>query len=264
MNIKSKILIGIISTQLLMTAVCGAEALGDITSGNEDVTPYVQDSFEAATSGTEVVFKYNPREIYRVYCQDGFLTDIKFQAGEKITYIGGGDTTRWVIDKSSSGAANSQEEHLYIKPVKRGLSTNIVVTTSRRTYQLNVISGSQYNPMVSWIFPDEEHNMLLRNLEERQEENFMVVNAMKLHFDYKISNKSYSWSPQQVFDDGQKTYLQMKPEIKTGDAPAFFVKNKRGESVLVNYRVVRGYYVIDRLFDKAELVVGTEKVSIKR
>ena len=57
MNIKSKILIGIISTQLLMTAVCGAEALGDITAGNEDVTPYVQDSFEAATSGTEVVLK---------------------------------------------------------------------------------------------------------------------------------------------------------------------------------------------------------------
>lgn len=141
-------------------------------------------------------------------CQDGFLTDIKFQAGEKITYIGGGDTTRWVIADANqkSGERQTQRKEAFIVNQTWMIKPSILLQLSDCTSDkcLNVISGSQYNPMVSWIFPDEEHNMLLRNLEERQEENFMVVNAMKLHFDYKISNKSYSWSPQQVFDDGQK------------------------------------------------------------
>lgn len=244
--------------------IAHAEDLGQIVSGADDASQYVQDAFTAASDGTEVRFKYDPREVYTIYCQDGFITDIRFAPGEKVTYVGAGDTTRWIVDRSASGVAPERVEHVYIKPVKRGLSTNIILNTSRRTYQLHAISGSYYNPMVSWLIPDENRrNLLQRNLEARREDNFMAVNAEQLHFDYKISTLRYSWSPVAVFDDGRKTYLRTSERFATGDAPALFIV-ERGKTVLVNYRLTRGYYVLDRLFKQAKLVVGKDEVTITR
>lgn len=241
-----------------------AEDLGQIVAGEEDTEQYVQDAFSAASDGTEVRFKFDPREVYTIYCQDGFVTDIRLSPGEKVTYVGAGDTTRWIVDRSASGVAPERIEHIYIKPVKRGLSTNVIINTSRRTYQLHAISGSYYNPMVSWLVPGEDRRSLfLKNLEERKEDNFLAVNAEQLYFDYKISTDRYTWSPVAVFDDGRKTYLRTSERFKTGDAPALFLV-ERGQTVLVNYRLTRGYYVVDRLFQKAKLVAGKNEVIITR
>ena len=56
----------------------------------------------------------------------------------------------------------------------------------------------------------------------------------------------------------------MKPSVFNVDMPAFFVLDKKNKIVLVNYRVVKGIYVVDRLFERGQLVVGTEKVIVKR
>ena len=179
-----------------------------------------------------------------------------------MTYVGAGDTTRWVIDRSSAGSGALKTEHVYVKPVKRGLSTNIIINTNMRTYQIHAISGQRYNPMVSWVV-ETSREQLNRQIRERDIENMMTVNAMNLHFGYRISEKSHSWSPEMAFDDGQKTYLKMKPEIKSSVAPVFMIE-EHGKTILVNYRVVGGYYVIDRIFKTGKLLVGTTKVMIKR
>lgn len=244
--------------------VCSADALeslGNPVAGEDGTADYIQNSFDAATSGVEVIFKYEAHETYKIYCQDGFVTDIKFAPGEKITYVGAGDTTRWVIDRSSDGTGSTRIEHVYVKPIKRGLSTNIIINTNQRTYQINAISGSQYNPMVSWV-TERSREQLEREIRARDVENIMTVNAVNMHFDYKISD-NLPWSPDEVFDDGQKTYLKMKPEIKTSTAPIFLIKEK-GKSIITNYRIIGGYYVVDRIFDKGVLMVGTTEVEIRR
>ena len=238
------------------------ESLGTPVAGEDGTSDYIQNPYDAASFGLEVEFKYEPHETYQVYCQDGFITDIKFQPGEKVTYVGAGDTTRWVIDRSSAGSGALKTEHVYVKPVKRGLSTNIIINTNMRTYQIHAISGQRYNPMVSWVV-ETSREQLNRQIRERDIENMMTVNAMNLHFGYRISEKSHSWSPEMAFDDGQKTYLKMKPEIKSSVAPVFMIE-EHGKTILVNYRVVGGYYVIDRIFKTGKLLVGTTKVMIKR
>ena len=40
--------------------------------------------------------------------------------------------------------------------------------------------------------------------------------------------------------------------------------NEKNDVVLTNYRVIKGTYIVDRIFDKAQLVVGKEQVTIKR
>ena len=46
--------------------------------------------------------------------------------------------------------------------------------------------------------------------------------------------------------------------------PPLFLVNAKGEAELVNYRLRGRYYVVDRLFDVAELRLGTEKQQIVR
>lgn len=247
----------------LSASASSYESLGTpVTGDSEQAEEYEQNPFQAASSGVEVQFKYAPHETYQIYCQDGFVTDLKFKPGEQVTYVGAGDTTRWVIDRSAAGAGALRQEHVYIKPVKRGLSTNIVINTNQRTYQIHAISGSRYNPMVSWLV-ETDKELLWRQVREREIENMMTVNAKELHIHYKVSPGSRRWAPDSVFDDGQKTFLKMKPEIRTGVAPVFMIE-ENGKTVLVNYRIVGNYYIIDRIFDYGKLMVGTDKVEIKR
>jgi P-type conjugative transfer protein TrbG len=248
----------------LFSANVYAEEITTVTS--EDVSPaeYTQNALEAANQQAAVVFDYVPNEIYKVYSAPGYLTDIRLQSGEEITYIGGGDTVRWILDKGVVGSGYHKENHLYIKPLRKQLSTNIIINTTLHSYQIEIKSGSVYNPIVSWTYPKEQSTEMQSNFGAIKDEKMMTLDPANLNFSYKINNKSATFAPEQVFDDGRKTFLKMKKEMNTMNAPAFFVKNKHNDSVLANYRVMGNYYVIDRLFEKATLLVGTEKVEINK
>src|SRR3546814_7599050 len=47
--------------------------------------------------------------------------------------------------------------------------------------------------------------------------------------------------------------------IAVGEAPPFFIIGPTGEAELANYRVRGRFYVVDRIFDVAELRLGTRK-----
>jgi len=71
-----------------------------------------------------------------------------------------------------------------------------------------------------------------------------------------------------VFDDGAKTYIQMPAGVQNRQAPAFVILGQDGKGELVNYRVKDQLYVVDRLFDHAQLILGSgkkaQKVEISR
>ncbi|MGA8613887.1 MAG: TrbG/VirB9 family P-type conjugative transfer protein, partial [Xanthobacteraceae bacterium] len=47
----------------------------------------------------------------------------------------------------------------------------------------------------------------------------------------------------------------MSPEMQSYEAPALFILEKK-DPLLVNYRVKHSLYIVDRLFDRAQLRVG--------
>ena len=243
----------------MINSTCNAEERGQPVAGTETIE-FVQDSFAAATAGVEVTFPYIENQIYQIYLQEGYITDIRFEKGEQIKYVGGGDTTRWIIDKATVGNGPQSTQHLYVKPVQKGIYTNLIINTDRRSYQLNLVSTSYYNPALSWLVPKNQTQ--LDN--EKKIRDYGTINADKLDFSYNFTNKKLPWAPERIFSDGKKTYIQLKPSSSAYDIPAFFVVNDEGTLVYVNYRIVNGYYVIDRLFDKGVLIVGKEKIKIKR
>ena len=229
--------------------------------------------FEDLTSlQAKIFFYYSPTSLYEVFCKDGYITDIQLQAGEEPLYVGGGDTVRWIIDKAQSGTGESKQWHILIKPLKAKISTNLIITTDRHSYQLRAHSSNFYNPFIGWQYPAEEKTAFLRQQaieKKRADENIsLTVTPEKFNFGYTIDAKTswyqstFSWTPKLAFDDGTRTYIQMSPYMKSGEAPALFVKDDEGGVNLVNYRVKDNYYIVDRLFNQAELRCGLKEIVI--
>lgn len=215
-------------------------------------------------SEAQVNFAYGENQIYKIYSKVGYLTDIRFQKGEQITFVGGGDTARWMIDTAQAG----DTAHLYIKPIAPDSTTNLIVNTNRHTYQLIVISSDWYNPMVSWSYTSEEQ--LAGKLQKAKEEalytekELAVTSAAQLNFSYKVKGKK-SWQPKMVFDDGRKTYLKFDRNrvLQNGALPVLFVKEAgKRELSLVNYRVKDDCFIVDKVFQEAELRLS-EKDTVK-
>jgi type IV secretion system protein VirB9 len=70
------------------------------------------------------------------------------------------------------------------------------------------------------------------------------------------------WVPTQVFDDGHKTFIRFPEAMLDREAPALFVVSSTGDTQLVNYRVKADTYIVDRLFESAELRLGQQDQEI--
>ena len=210
-------------------------------------------------------FTYYEGGIYKIYCKEGYLTDIQLQAGETITAILGGDTARWMVDKAQSGTGNEEQWHVYVKPLKSGISTNFIINTDRHSYQIQVRSTDWYTPTIGWVYPTEIAT-IFRKKEEKDRETVDLSHTVpeRLNFNYKIEKKNYRWTPLTVFDDGVKTYIKMPTSMSSDEAPALLIKESNGGLMLVNYRVQGNCYIVDRLFDRAVMKVGKDCLNVKR
>jgi len=93
----------------------------------------------------------------------------------------------------------------------------------------------------------------------------IIPKAENMRFNYDIIGDSPNWRPIRVFDDGKKVFIQFPKTVSVSEAPPLFVTDKKGkQSKLVNYRVRGEYYIVDRLFDAAELRLGEKDQIIVR
>jgi len=161
-----------------------------------------------------------------------------------------------------SGEGATEQTHLIIKPLEEGLETNLIVTTNEHIYQLRLHGTDFHMPSISWNYPQEQIALIKLEKEKKSREE-AVTSIAQLRFDYELSGKDYPWRPVRVFDDGKKTYIQMPLEMRVSDAPVLFLKDSNGDLTLTNYRVKGSYYIVDRLFQEAELRVGkNESIEI--
>ncbi|ABE65136.1 Conjugal transfer protein TrbG/VirB9/CagX (plasmid) [Nitrobacter hamburgensis X14] len=205
-----------------------------------------------------------------VVCSPLEVCDIELQAGEVVRDVLVGDTVRWKVEPATSGAVGGQAIHLIVKPSEPGLVTSMVVTTSRRTYHIQLKSNAiQYMARVGFEYP-EDVSSKLANINARLGTETIPgagVPAEQLNFAYSVSG-SASWRPTRVYSDGLKTYIQFPSSLAGQDAPVLFVESG-GKDRIVNYRLKGDMMVVDYQIDTAILVSGVsfwhqEKVTIRR
>ncbi|UWU19518.1 P-type conjugative transfer protein TrbG (plasmid) [Rhizobium sullae] len=204
-----------------------------------------------------------------VVCSPLQVCDIELQPGEVVRDVLVGDTVRWKVEPATSGAAGGQAIHLIVKPSESGLVTSMVVTTSRRTYHIQLKSHpTQYMARVGFEYPEDVSDKLA-DINARLEASTIPgadVPAEKLSFSYSVSGRA-GWRPTRVYSDGQKTYIQFPRRISGRDAPVLFVVSG-GQNRIVNYRMKNDMMIVDYNVEKAVLVSGVgwkqEKVTIRR
>ncbi len=211
-------------------------------------------------------YDFAPGVVYTAVTSPGYVTTIALASGEKLITAAAGDTTRWVVQSVDSGAGASAQTLLLVKPRKAALQTNLVITTDQRVYTLDLSSTDQptYHTMIAWNYPYGDVVMVRNQVAQQQAQLQATIatgmDLSKANFNYLILRQKHAqtppWCPLRAFDDGQKTYIQFPPKVAVTEAPPLFVLGRKGDAQLVNYRVKGDWYVVDRLFDKAELRIG--------
>jgi type IV secretion system protein VirB9 len=213
------------------------------------------------------VYPYVEGALYRLYAAPEQVSDIALQAGESLVAVSAGDTVRWIVGNTTSGKGDGERVHILAKPFAPGLKTNMVIATDRRTYHL-ALESTEKTAMaaLSWTYP-EDQLIELRAQNERANAAAPIASGLAmedLQFRYEITGDNPPWRPVRAFDDGSKVYVEFPGRIDQGEAPPLFVVGPSGDNELVNYRIRRNYYIVDRLFAAAELRLGQDPQQVVR
>jgi type IV secretion system protein VirB9 len=220
-----------------------------------------------------------------IVCAPLFVCDVMLQPGEIINDINLGDAVRWKVSPARSGSGADAVTHILLKPTDAGVTTNLVVTTDRRTYVLKLVSHrTEWMPRVAFSYPDDvrrEWEDFLAN--QRTEQAVAAARAATvqtatvlptgeplatLDFGFDVRGDSPAWRPLRVYSDGQKTYIQFPPEMVHGQAPALVGLGAGDAPEIINYRADGDRYVVDQVLERAALISGVgrrqDKVEIVR
>ncbi|RSC92834.1 P-type conjugative transfer protein TrbG, partial [Pandoraea apista] len=115
------------------------------------------------------VWPYSDGALYQVYAAPGRVTVVSLQPGEELVTVAAGDTVRWIVGDTSSGSGEALRVNVLVKPTRSGLKTNLVITTSRRTYLLELTSTEKaWMASVSWDYPKDRMLALQRQAQAAQ------------------------------------------------------------------------------------------------
>jgi P-type conjugative transfer protein TrbG len=213
------------------------------------------------------VWPYSDGALYQVYTSPGRVTAINLQPGEELITVAAGDTVRWIVGDTTSGSGDELRTSVLIKPTRVDLKTNLVITTTRRTYLIELSSTENaWMASVSWDYP-KDRMLALQHRASTAQAAAPVDSGLaleQLRFRYAISGSNPPWKPLRAFDDGRKVYIQFPASIAQGELPPLFVIGPEGDGQLVNYRFRSPYYIVDRLFGAAELRLGADKGDVVR
>jgi P-type conjugative transfer protein TrbG len=225
-------------------------------------------------------------------CAPFRLCTLELQPGEHVTGKPEiGDSVRWEVTPVETGSGADQTTDVTFKAQSAGLDTDVVIPTDRRLYRVRLISDTRrYIPVVAFQYPSDEadkwkayqaqqerlkkqeaedaarHAEDQKKAAERDKADGVVPLADgaldRCYFDYTIKGDEHL-RPSRVFDDGQKTYIFMPNPERFHETPALLISVKGKKNEIVNYRVDKDRYIVDRLFNRAVLLVGVGKQQQK-
>jgi type IV secretion system protein VirB9 len=202
------------------------------------------------------IYPWSEGALYQVYTSPGQITDIALEPGESLTGAGpiaAGDTARWIIGDTESGSGITHRVHVLVKPTRPDITTNLVITTDRRTYMIELRAGANpYMPAVAWAYPQ-----LPTSQRQGVPATPVIPATAARNYRYALSGDNPPWRPVAVYDDGRRVYVEFPRGIVQGEMPPLFVIGSEGELQIANSRIFQNILIVDRLFGAAELRLGS-------
>ena len=207
---------------------------------------------------------------------------IELEAGEALMAVIAGDTERWLMSQAFTGQ-DGDTPLVVVKPTDYDLTTNLVITTDRRIYELTLDApplsekrASDQNPQalytrrIKFYYPDDMVRAIEHQGKALQRAARSVVpmgddfRLENLNFNYHwTKSEAFPFEPEQVFDDGAHAYIKLPASAMHDAAPVLFILDG-GERQILNYTVRDAgeghhYYITDRVFRHGILVLGRRK-----
>lgn len=269
--------------------------------------PHASALVDEKPTAAEKVYTFAPGTPYTVLVPVGWPLDIVLERGEQVHNIVGGDrapeTTappsgdptarlqtamaqaappppppsvpdatlgarRWEVREGKSGAGDTVQAHIFVAASEPGLTTGLIITTTKRTYLLTCQSVKKSAIRVlRWTYG-------LQPVEatHASEPPGLLPDPQaprRYHVGYILGHQGRvpDWSPRYIVDDGKKLYI-VYPEVTLfGSVPVVRMGGPNGPQ-LVNARQYLNVVIVDQLPAQAELRVGigtqAEVVTITR
>lgn len=213
------------------------------------------------------VFAWSPGRVYEIWTAPLRITTLTLSPGEVLLAKAAGDTVRWQIADATSGEGLEARTHVMLKPLQRDLATNLILTTNRRVYLIELRSGGSdaFNTAVTWEPPAFQAVPSIRPADPESLPPLIDQDAV-IDARYRIEPEGARppWTPTSVFNDGRRTFMIFPREMQFDEAPALFVIGREGDRQMVNYRQVGGLFIVDRVLERAELRLGDRRPRIVR
>ncbi len=258
---------------------------------------------EVKPTAAEKVYAYTPGTPYQVQVPVGWPLDVVLEHGEQVRNIVGGDRSdkdplpppkpptlapgevratvpsetpvpepvggrRLDVKEGTSGNGDMLQSHIFLSASEAGMNAGVIVTTTRRTYLLDVKSVKT-SPIrvLRWTYttsapegrPKPKDPGILPDPEI----------PTRFHTGYKVESprRIPDWMVRNVVDDGKKLYLLYPPVTMFGVVPVVRMIGPNGPQLL-NARQYLNVVIVDQLPARVELRVGTgeaaEVVTITR
>ena len=212
-----------------------------------------------------ILYPYGLAEVY-LRAKRMMYSKIILQEGEKIMSAAAGDTTRWNILPNYIGNATNYTPVVLVKPFMGGLQTSLSIITDKRDYDIAIqsVDAGDYMPRIGFYYPQDKADAVNVGLPPDKIENNTSkqpkINIENIKYDYKIKgDQKLSWYPTSVFEDGNKVFIRMSDQVDRSQLPVFMMIDRSGQTEVVNYRYFKPYYVVDTIFEKGVLILGTDK-----
>ena len=185
---------------------------------------------------------YQDGQVYRLSVSLTHVTTVEFGEGESIRSIIAGDTEGFEIDGVPGGQAFA------IKPVARGVHTNVTIYTNRRSYYFNVKeTRTPTFYVVQFRYPDE------------QRDPTHVIAQQAPNYNYGAS-KQTEFTPARVWDDGTFTYFAFP---RNAPIPAIFRYSNGRERTVNTQAQEDGVIRVSGVNAQWVLRIGDELVCIQ-
>lgn len=222
-------------------------------------------------------FVYGER-VPQVACLPYRACTIRLAADETVLHLAIGDSERWLVEEVS---APGTRPVLVFKPTAYNLLTNLVIRTDRRLYVVELLSPRPpedgevepaYDALVEFSYPHAWSRRVAEGVAPSACREAPVASAVaatadpsRLHFAYRFERPLWprhrlGWTPEVVYDDGERTFLRLPPAARHRDLPAVLVVGADGEPMPVDASLRPGgeWLVVPTVAEALRLVVGSE------
>lgn len=217
--------------------------------------------YPSYSDNTANVYNYNKYKQFEINTKVGYVTDVQLRPGEVVQKIASGNTTQWQVDVDIIDGV----QHVYIKPMVSGIRTNMIINTDQRSYRFLVNSTDEMEYVVVFNFAELDREAQLKaEAEALAAQQARLDNLKRLqntHFNtnYKViktKNVKTVYVPKNIFDDGQKTYIEVSDLALRDNLPLIYSYDdwEKGKLQLVNYRLKNNVIEIDKVVNKMRVM----------